>query len=234
MKVVGLIQARMGSKRLPGKVIRKINGLPLIWHIYRRLLRCKSLSDVVVSAGNDERQLPLMELCRSKSMKYHFGSLDDLLGRHLESGAAFYADAVLRITSDCLFHDPDIIDEQVDQFKFYWPRERGRSEWPHRIRSEGLDSEIWSMELLSELDLTPNCPREGFAAWVCEDQARALKYKVTLCLQHPVNEGEPHLSIDTEEDVAQAEAMLKLLGNNEFRYEKTMEAYADVHARREV
>lgn len=230
MRVVGLAQARMGSQRLPGKIVREINGLPLIVHIWRRLLACRELDSVVVALGADKDCDEAERICKRHAMRVWTGQPEDLIDRLYRAGLAYDADAIVRVTGDEWCHDPALIDCQVSQFRFYWPKERGRANWPHRTHSEGVDFEIWSMELLAELDRTKECPREGFAAWVCDDEERAMKYGVTLGLQHPKNDGEPHLSIDTEEDARRAAAMLKLIGNDTFDYESTMRAYKTVMA----
>lgn len=232
MRVVGLVQARMGSSRLPGKVARQINGLPLFWHVYRRLLGCRSLDQVVVSAAMEraEESTALEEACNKYSMYYHFGSSEDLLERHLQAGAMFNAEAIVRVTADCLFHDPRLIDDVIERFRAHWPYYRAVSNWTtesgrkSRSWSEGVDCEIYSMDLLGELRETQECPREDFAAYVFGSIDR-WKAGLVSC---NLNDGDVHLSIDTEEDVKQAEVMLKILGNNEWRYEKTMEAHGKI------
>lgn len=224
MRVVILIQARMSSTRLPGKVVREINGLPLLWHIYRRLLACREADDVAVSAAYHH---DLAHLCDSVPMKSWSSTDDesDLIRRHLKTGRRMGADAIVRVTTDCLFHDPALIDAMIREYRASYPRYRGLSNSPFRAHSEGVDCDIWSMELLAELDRTPECPRENWASWAI---ANGPKYGVrqmhAIYVDAP-NPGDPHLSIDTEDDVRRAEAMLKLLGNDEWRYEKTMEAY---------
>ena len=230
MRVVGLIQARMNSTRLPGKVVREISGLPLIVHIYRRLLACRGLDEVRVAPG-PEGENPIFNLCckygmaTKRSMFAECYKDSDLIGRYKDQWMADPFDAFVRITADCLFHDPAKMDEIVSQYRKDYPRNRALSTWPHRLYSEGLDCEVWSTELLMELDRTPECPREGFATWAI-NQGKCLTFSPMV----KENAGEPHLSIDTPQDFSRAEKMLKILGNDEWRYEKTLEAYRKVMA----
>lgn len=228
MRVVALLQARMNSSRLPGKVVRDFNGMPMIVHIWRRLLACREVDEVYIAMGHGGNYHALEPLARMYAMHYGTGPDADLITRLYECGRVLHANAIVRITADCLWHDPKLIDSGIERFRSEYPRSRGMSVWPYRTVSEGLDFEIWSMELLAELDRTKDCPREGFAAWVCDDDDRALKYRMTLGMQGKKNDGEPHLSIDTPEDAKRAEAMLEILGNDEFRYDMTLSAYRQV------
>ena len=229
MRVVACLQARLGSERLPGKVVREINGLPLIVHIWRRLLACEEVDQVAVAWGGKADAVPSV-LNEWAMFCAPWWPEEDLLRRHLQAGYQYHADAIVRVTADCLFHDPALIDQLVRSFKNDWPRSRGVSNWPYRRHSEGVDAEVWSMELLAELDRTKECPREGFAAWVCNDPTRSVYYLMTLGMQGEKNDGEPHLSIDTPEDLALAEKMLAILGKDRFDYAATMEAYNSVMA----
>lgn len=223
MRVVILVQARYNSSRLPGKACREINGLPLLWHIYRRMLTCNEADQVVCSLGYEDEEI-LSKLCVKYGMYHCYGDEEDLLHRHRRTATRFFADAVVRITGDCLFHDPELLDAQIRAFKENWPTTRALSNWPDRRISEGLDAEVWGLELLEELNRRPECPREDFATY-------AIQHGLVQQMWGPHREkyGEDiHLSIDTPEDLARAEKMLKFLGNDNWSYHETLEAYKRV------
>src|SRR3990167_804064 len=162
MKMVALLQARMGSTRLPGKVLKEFNGLPLLVHIYRRLLGCRELDGVMISWGGNNIELDL--LCNEYGLYAYRGDEQDLIRRHAVAAHQREADAIVRCTSDCIFHDPTYIDSLVRDFRDAYPKWRGMSNWKGgRSISEGLDAEIYTTEFLAELDRDPNCPREDFA-----------------------------------------------------------------------
>ena len=222
MKVIGIIQARYNSTRLPGKVCKEINGLPLLWHIYRRLLKCEELDEVVVAYGNCDWK-PIVDICNRYFMANTGGPETDLITRIKDVCNWRGAMAFVRVTADCLFHDPYIIDKAVMFYKGFWPKCRLMASWPERVMSEGLDYEIMSTELLSELDTDKDCPREDFMTYAINKHGQ--KQALT-----PMKGEDLHLSIDTQEDFDQAEKMLEYLGNDRWSYVDTKEAYRHVHA----
>ncbi len=153
----------------------------------------------------------------------HSDTDSNLIGRF----KGFPCHAFVRITGDCLFHDPNRIDDIVATYRNYYPKYRGLANWlPFRTVSEGLDCEIMSTELLAQLDRDPQCPRETFMTYAGE-KGYLSPYPPEDQHRYPIGE-DLHLSIDTPEDFERAEKMLAILGNSEWRYEKTLEAYRQV------
>jgi spore coat polysaccharide biosynthesis protein SpsF len=110
---VGVIQARMSSKRLPGKVLMPLAGKPMIWHIVQRAMQCSNLTAVVVAISKHPSDDPLYEFCVSEGINVFRGSLDNVLERVLEATASFEKSHVVRITGDCPLICPEFIDKQV-------------------------------------------------------------------------------------------------------------------------
>lgn len=226
MRIVGILQARYNSTRLPGKVCMEINGLPVLWHIYRRLLACEELDQVVVSMGESGRD-QISDVCMKYNMYGEIGPEEDLIARHIQTGWKHKADAIVRITSDCLFHNPKYIDDACAIFRREWPKMEALTNWhPSRTISEGLDMDLWSMKALADLDRMDDCPRENFALWAFEHRAIPFAQWET---DWQIGSN-AHLSIDTQEDFDMAKKMLKILGNDEWRYTETMKAYSRVKA----
>lgn len=220
MRVVAALQARMNSTRLPGKALRESNGLPIIVHIWRRLLACKEVDGVVVAWGGEMREASGTTLIRhgvrwltTESPEY------DLLSRITEAGLVTNADAILRVRADCLFLDPHVIDVLAKDYRDGYPTYRALANWPHRMDSEGMDAEVWSMELLWHLSQNEIVQREDFGTWAIERGFCAQEYP-----HASVKEG-PHLSIDTQEDFDRARRMLAILGNDEWRFAETLKAW---------
>jgi spore coat polysaccharide biosynthesis protein SpsF (cytidylyltransferase family) len=112
----------------------------------------------------------------------------------------------------------------IRMYKTYYPKFRGMTNWGFgRTVSEGLDAEIYSLELLAELDRDLKCPREDFATYAAQNKL-VEAWPLRRDPLYPIGQ-DIHLSIDTPEDFDRAERMLKILGNDEWRYEKTLEAY---------
>ena len=228
MRVACMIQARMGSTRLPGKVLKEINGMPLIQHIWRRLLRCNGIDVAMVSIGRDaqSRYFDLVGFCVNNGIPTDVGTAENVIGRMLNVGRTAFAGAVVRVTGDCLFHDPAQIDLGIMKFVSEWPKHSALFSWPRRAVSEGLDFEVWSTELLAKLDKRTDVDRESVAQWAWD---RREELGVGSLYPHcEENPGDPHLSIDTQEDVERAEKMLAVLGNDKWRWVDTQAAWRKV------
>ena len=114
MKILAVVQARMGSKRLPGKVMLNIENKPMIGHIYDRLKKVKYLYDIVLATTKDKKNDILVSYSLNKSIKvYRHQEEDDLIGRLYEVVKLFKAEAVLKVNADCPLIDPKIINEGV-------------------------------------------------------------------------------------------------------------------------
>lgn len=116
MKIVALVQARMGSTRLPNKVMRPVEGTPLIEVLLRRLSRARRIDEIVVATSTDPRNEPLVAHVRSLGFAAETGSENDVLDRFVQAARAHAADVVVRITGDCPLVDPDLVDEIVEGF----------------------------------------------------------------------------------------------------------------------
>jgi glutamate-1-semialdehyde 2,1-aminomutase len=117
MKVVALIQARMGSTRLPNKVMKSIGGSPMIELLLTRLSRSKEVEQIIVATSVDERNLPLVAHVRKLGYTCEQGSENDVLDRYVQAAKKHQADVVVRITGDCPLVDPDLVDECIRRFK---------------------------------------------------------------------------------------------------------------------
>jgi len=111
MNVITIIQARMGSTRLPGKVLLTLEGKTVLEHIVERVKSSKHLDDVVVATTISKDDLRIVELCANLGISVYCGSEEDVLDRYYQTAKLFKADNIVRITSDCPVIDPRIIDE---------------------------------------------------------------------------------------------------------------------------
>lgn len=117
MKVVAIVQARMGSTRLPNKVMKSVVGRPMIELLLTRLRRSKELKQIVVATSVDDRNKPLVWLVRSLGYACEQGSENDVLERYIQTARRHQADVVVRITGDCPLVDPELVDECVRRFR---------------------------------------------------------------------------------------------------------------------
>lgn len=117
MKTFGLIQARMRSSRLSGKVLLPLAGKPLVWHIADRLRRVSAIDGVVLATTADPSNDPLEELGRSLGLPIvRWPEENDIIGRLLASAELTEADAFVKVNADCPLIDPEIVDTVLSAF----------------------------------------------------------------------------------------------------------------------
>ena len=116
MKVVAIVQARVGSSRLPKKVMKIIVGKTVIQLLLERLSLAKRLDEIVVATSTESSDDILVEHLNQLGFKYFRGSETDVLSRYMGAASAHNADVVVRITGDCPLVDPILVDECIDKF----------------------------------------------------------------------------------------------------------------------
>lgn len=146
MKAV-IIQARMGSTRLPGKSMKLLSGRPLLYHVVARAKRAKKADIVVVATSRNFEDDAIEKFCASETVPCYRGSHDDVLSRYYETAKQVPAETIIRITSDCPLIDPGLIDDCIEAF------EKGGVDYvsnvnPERTFPRGLDVEVFSFRAL--------------------------------------------------------------------------------------
>ena len=117
MTTVAIVQARMTSTRLPGKVLAPLAGKPMILRQLERLSRASRIDAVVVATSTDPSDDALTEVLRDAGYRVHRGSLDDVLARFIGAADEANADVVVRITADCPLLSPAVVDLVIAQFE---------------------------------------------------------------------------------------------------------------------
>jgi spore coat polysaccharide biosynthesis protein SpsF len=147
--VICISQARMGSTRLPGKVMLPILGRPMLsWHL-SRLGRSKQIDRLVVATTVDPRDDAIVELCQALGVAFFRGSESDVLRRYAGAAAAFGAATVVRVTSDCPLIDPQLVDEVIAHYGSRRPKIDYVTLEPEDF-PRGLDTEVFSHRALIE------------------------------------------------------------------------------------
>lgn len=146
MKTVAIVQARMGSTRLPHKVMRTIVGIPMIEILLRRLSKAREIDQIVVATSSSAGNQPLIDHVRALGFACETGSETDVLDRYIQAGHAHQAEVVIRITGDCPLVDPDIVDEAVRRFKSAGVDYLSNGSPP--TYPDGLDTEVFLMSAL--------------------------------------------------------------------------------------
>ena len=112
-QAIAIIQARMSSSRLPGKVMMPLAGHPMIWHIVERARACRLVEKVVVATSTEKSDDPLVAFCQQEGIDCFRGSLDNVLSRFIKILDDYPYEYCVRITGDCPLIDPEFIDKQI-------------------------------------------------------------------------------------------------------------------------
>ena len=114
--ILGIIQARMRSTRLPGKVLLPLEGKPVLWHVFFRLTKSKLIDEICISTSTNPMDDKIEKFAHEYGIKIFRGSEENLVKRHLDAGKKFEADVIVRITGDCPLVDPQIVDKTVEAY----------------------------------------------------------------------------------------------------------------------
>lgn len=148
MKIVAIIQARMTSTRLPGKIMKKVLDKTLLEYQLERVSRSRLIDEVVVATTVNKTDDVIVDLCENLNYSFYRGSEDNVLSRYYEAAKNTNADIIVRLTSDCPLLDPEVIDQVIELFI----QKRSNFDYVSNtlIRSypRGMDTEVFSMGTL--------------------------------------------------------------------------------------
>jgi spore coat polysaccharide biosynthesis protein SpsF (cytidylyltransferase family) len=147
-KVLAIVQARMSSSRLPGKVLMPILGKPMLFRQIERINRSKQINMVAVATSKDSSDDLLFNRCSEEEIFCYRGSLNDVLKRFVEVVEIFNPEIVVRLTGDCPLTDPILIDELIKKFKsgdYDYISNCSPPSYP-----DGLDVEVMSVDCLKD------------------------------------------------------------------------------------
>ena len=165
-KVIAIVQARLGSIRLPNKVMKPILGRPMIGLLLKRLSRCKNIDQIVLATSNSEEDKSLIDYVESIGFDYGLGSENNVLDRYVNAARKFDGEIVVRITGDCPFVDPELVDKLIEFF------EESKVDYVSNILPptypDGMDVEVFSEEALrkSEALCTNTEEREHVTSFI--------------------------------------------------------------------
>ena len=148
-KVLAIMQARMSSTRFPGKVLKEVNGTPLLAYEIARLARSTTIDKLVVATTLEPEDAAIVALCDKLGIDSFRGSLEDVLSRYVECAKKYPEyDVIVRVTGDCPLIDPEIVDKVVTfftagEFDYVSNVEAGNETYP-----DGMDSEVFSRTAL--------------------------------------------------------------------------------------
>ena len=146
--IVAIVQARMGSTRLPGKVLADIAGRPMLWHVVKRVRQASTVRRVLVATSTAAGDDAVAAFCQAHEIECYRGSESDVLDRYYQAAKSLGAEIVVRITADCPLIDAEVIDEVVRVFladSCEYASNTLRATYP-----DGLDTEVFSFAALEK------------------------------------------------------------------------------------
>lgn len=158
MKILAIVQARMGSTRFPDKVMRLINGVPMIELLLGRVSSSRNIDQIILATADDSRNQPLADHVRNLGFTVFQGSENDVLDRYYQAAKLHQPDVVIRITGDCPLMDPRLVDDMIDVFRSVSVDYLSNVAPP--TYPDGLDIEIFSFAALEAAALQATQPVE--------------------------------------------------------------------------
>jgi spore coat polysaccharide biosynthesis protein SpsF len=201
MRTVAIIQARMSSSRLPGKVLLDLAGEPMLVRVVERVRRARTIDDVVIATTTEPSDDPIAGLCQKRGYAVYRGSMYDVLDRFYGAARQMNAEAIVRVTADCPVIDPDVIDQTVQAFQSTgadFAANRLPPPWK-RTWPIGLDTEVCSFAGLERAWKEAQLPyeREHVMPFFYDVEGR---FKIVVT-EHEPDYGTQRWTVDTPEDL---------------------------------
>lgn len=198
-KIVAIIQARVGSTRLPGKVLINLKGKTILNHVVDRVKKSKYLDEIIVATTDLEKDNNIIRECEHIGCNYFRGSEEDVLSRYYYAAKKSNADIVVRITSDCPLIDPNVIDDIIDYYlkNNYVLVTNAGSENVNRTYPRGLDTEVFSFDTLEKAFFNAKefYQKEHVTPYIYENEKNIYYFK------NKINYSKYRLTLDTKEDL---------------------------------
>ena len=227
MRIVAIIQARMASSRLPGKVLMDLAGEPVLVRCVNRICRARSINEIVVATTSQPADDAILNLCRQKNWPCFRGSEEDVLDRFYHTAIKWRADLVVRITSDCPLIEPIIVDQVVQDFLKRQPKvDYVSNSLPPRTFPRGLETEVIGLNVLERAWREDRNPawREHVTPYIYKNPALFQIYGVT----HARDYSHMRWTVDTSEDLDFVRRIYDHFGQDLFSWEEVL-ALLEVH-----
>jgi spore coat polysaccharide biosynthesis protein SpsF len=196
--ILAVLQARMSSTRLPGKVMMPLAGAPMIVRQIERVARARRIDKLVVATSTDPSDDILEATVRREAIEVFRGPLEDVQARYIAALDAHPADHVVRLTGDCPLADPHVIDATINHVLAY-DADYGSNTPPHRTFPKGLDVEVMTAKALREAAADPSDEARQHVTW---DLHRGGERWKQAFLSQAAHDGEVRWTVDRPDDYA--------------------------------
>ena len=225
--ILGILQARISSTRLPGKVLKPILGIPMLLHQIKRIQRAKLVDKLIVATSLEQADDELENMCKGNGIQCFRGSLEDVLERFYQAAKLFKPEHIVRLTGDCPLTDPEIIDQVIEvhlRGNFDYTSNALEPTYP-----DGLDVEVLRFSVLERArqEATLSSQREHVTLYIYQNP---LEFKIGVV------KGKPDLSalrwtVDEPQDFALVKDVYEFLypQNPNFTTKDILE-YINIHS----
>lgn len=228
MRVVCIMQARTGSTRLPGKVLKNICGKTVLEHDVERLRKIRNIDEIVIATTDKENDDKIVQEALRLGVKYFRGSEDDVLSRYYYAAKEYKANVVVRVTSDCPLIDYEVSEkiiqyylENIDKYDYV-------SNTIERTYPRGLDTEVFSFKALEKAfnESKLQRDREHVTPYIWDNSNLFKLYYY----KNDIDYSELRWTVDTEEDFQLINEIYSLLYphmNSNFKFKDILDLYND-------
>jgi len=226
LKIVAIVQGRMSSKRLPGKILLDMGGKPMLARVLQRVRRARLVDQVVMATTVDPSDDPVVEFCQQHGYPCFRGNLFDVLDRYCQAAKHYQADVVVRITADCPVVDPGEIDRTIQAFldaDVDFAANRLPPPFTRTIPI-GMDTEVVKFTALERAwkEAQEKYEREHVMPYLYDQPGR---FNI-LVLENEPDLGHMRWTVDTPEDLAVLRAIYASFNNrDDFSMEELLEQY---------
>lgn len=214
--MLAIIQARMGSRRMPGKVLLELAGKPALELMLERVSMSKEISKVVVATSSLAVDDAIVSLCKKLGYDVFRGSEEDVLSRYYECAMrhAEFSESIVRLTADCPFADPCVIDKTIKLYKKEGVQFCNNNFSPSY--PDGLDVAVFSREALIKANESATLPsdREHVTAFIIRNSSLNNKEVFSsTCLLDKENNSDIRITLDTSNDYELLNTIAERLGH---------------------
>ena len=208
---LAIVQARLNSSRFPNKVLKEVDGIPLIVFLLKRLSQSKKINKIVLATSNEKTDNKLFEVVKESGYDVFRGSLNDVLNRFYKCSKLYKSKNIIRITGDCPLIDSGIVDELICEFeKGEWDYISNCSDENNLSVPDGFDTEIFKSGLLKIANekASLSSEREHVTPWFRSKKA-SIRWTHYV---HNFKRDFYRVTLDYPEDFTVIESIIKNLG----------------------
>lgn len=210
MRTATIVQARMGSTRLPGKVMMDLGGATVLARVVQRLRRASLIGELIIATTFDPADDVIVEECKALGVAFFRGEVRDVLDRYYRTALHFGAEVIVRITSDCPLIEPEVTDRVIDTFLEQRPDYASNA--VQRTYPRGLDTEVFTFDALERTWQKAQRPyqRSHVTAYIYENPEQFKIVSVTGDADYSWQ----RWTVDTPDDLRFIREVYELMGND--------------------